>query len=70
MCVVACAGLYRTGKSFFLNALAGHLGEKATHGFRVGSTSQSCTRGIDICVPQMADDDAGAEFEMSDDEYC
>jgi hypothetical protein len=48
--VVACAGLYRTGKSFFLNALAGHLGDKASRGFRVGSTSESCTRGIDVCI--------------------
>ena len=52
LCVVACAGLYRTGKSFFLNALAGHLGSKASSGFRVGSTSESCTRGIDVCVPE------------------
>ena len=57
LCVVACAGLYRTGKSFFLNALAGQLGERAAAGFRVGATSQSCTRGIDVCIPQMSDGD-------------
>jgi len=51
MVVVAVAGLYRTGKSFFLNTLAGHTGDRASAGFRVGSTSESCTRGIDVCVP-------------------
>jgi hypothetical protein len=55
LCVVACAGLYRTGKSFFLNALAGHLGAKAESGFRVGTTSEACTRGIDVCVPEPTD---------------
>ena len=59
--VVACAGLYRTGKSFFLNALAGHLGDKASRGFRVGSTSESCTRGIDVCIVHEPPAPASAE---------
>ena len=54
--VVAVAGLYRTGKSFFLNTLAGNTAARAKAGFRVGSTTESCTRGIDVCVP---DGDAG-----------
>ena len=33
------------------NALAGHWGERAAAGFRVGSTSAACTRGIDVCIP-------------------
>ncbi|KAL3908647.1 MAG: hypothetical protein SGPRY_009714 [Prymnesium sp.] len=51
LCIVACAGMYRTGKSFFLNSLAGSTGARASSGFRVGSTSESCTRGIDVCLP-------------------
>ena len=54
MCVVACAGMYRTGKSFFLNSLSGSTGEHAQSGFKVGSTSESCTRGIDVCLPDPA----------------
>ena len=52
VCVVCVAGRYRTGKSFFLNSLAGNTAEKASAGFKVGSTSESCTRGIDVCVPE------------------
>ena len=52
--VVAVAGLYRTGKSYFLNCVAGTTGAKSTTGPRVGSTSESCTRGIDICLPDAA----------------
>ena len=37
----------RTGKSFFLNQLAGtHSQEKQVNGFVVGPTTESCTRGI------------------------
>uniref|UniRef100_A0A8C3WS04 GB1/RHD3-type G domain-containing protein n=1 Tax=Catagonus wagneri TaxID=51154 RepID=A0A8C3WS04_9CETA len=45
--VVAIAGLYRTGKSYLMNRLAGQ-----NHGFRLGSTVQSETKGIWMwCVP-------------------
>uniref|UniRef100_A0A8D0VXI8 Guanylate-binding protein 7 n=1 Tax=Sus scrofa TaxID=9823 RepID=A0A8D0VXI8_PIG len=45
--VVAIVGLYRTGKSYLMNRLAGR-----NHGFRVGSTVQSETKGIWMwCVP-------------------
>ncbi|XP_061042339.1 guanylate-binding protein 4-like isoform X3 [Eubalaena glacialis] len=45
--VVAVAGLYRTGKSFLMNRLAGQ-----NHGFRLGSTVRSETKGIWMwCVP-------------------
>jgi len=52
VCVVCVAGRYRTGKSFFLNSLAGNTGAKKEAGFKVGSTSESCTRGIDVCLPE------------------
>uniref|UniRef100_A0A4W2F556 Guanylate-binding protein 4-like n=1 Tax=Bos indicus x Bos taurus TaxID=30522 RepID=A0A4W2F556_BOBOX len=45
--VVAIAGLYRTGKSYLMNRLAGQ-----NHGFRLGSTVRSETKGIWMwCVP-------------------
>ncbi|KAM5267206.1 guanylate-binding protein 3-like isoform 1-T2 [Hipposideros larvatus] len=45
--VVAIAGLCRTGKSFLMNRLAGQ-----NHGFPLGSTVQSETKGIWMwCVP-------------------
>ncbi|XP_043732464.1 guanylate-binding protein 6-like [Cervus elaphus] len=45
--VVAIAGLYRTGKSYLMNRLAGQ-----NHGFHLGSTVQSETKGIWMwCVP-------------------
>ncbi|KAK1339825.1 hypothetical protein QTO34_018382 [Cnephaeus nilssonii] len=45
--VVAIAGLYRTGKSYLMNRLAGQ-----NHGFPLGSTVQSQTKGIWMwCVP-------------------
>lgn len=47
--VIAIAGMYRTGKSFLLNCLIGATGGKPA--LNVGSTSESCTRGIDLCVP-------------------
>ncbi|XP_044847059.1 guanylate-binding protein 1-like isoform X3 [Mauremys mutica] len=46
--VVAIAGLYRTGKSYLLNRLAG----KDRGGFSLGSTIQSHTKGIWMwCLP-------------------
>ena len=44
--VVACAGKYRTGKSFMLNRLA-ECG--AEGGFGVGDTVQACTKGLWVC---------------------
>ena len=41
--IVACAGKYRTGKSFLQNCLS--LAEPGT-GFGVGETIQACTKGI------------------------
>nr|XP_027790883.1 guanylate-binding protein 5-like [Marmota flaviventris] len=47
MVVVAIVGLYRTGKSYLMNQLAGKK-----QGFSVGSTVQSHTKGIWMwCVP-------------------
>ncbi|XP_006831125.1 PREDICTED: guanylate-binding protein 4-like [Chrysochloris asiatica] len=45
--VVAIVGLYRTGKSYLMNRLAGQ-----NHGFHLGSTVRSETKGIWMwCVP-------------------
>ncbi|XP_008072381.1 guanylate-binding protein 6-like [Carlito syrichta] len=45
--VVGIVGLYRTGKSYLMNRLAGQ-----NHGFSLGSTVQSQTKGIWMwCVP-------------------
>lgn len=45
--VVAIVGLYRTGKSYLMNRLVGQ-----NHGFPLGSTVQSETKGIWMwCVP-------------------
>ncbi|XP_052055441.1 guanylate-binding protein 6-like [Apodemus sylvaticus] len=45
--VVAIVGLYRTGKSYLMNCLAGQ-----NCGFPLGSTVQSQTKGIRMwCVP-------------------
>uniref|UniRef100_K3WCC7 GB1/RHD3-type G domain-containing protein n=1 Tax=Globisporangium ultimum (strain ATCC 200006 / CBS 805.95 / DAOM BR144) TaxID=431595 RepID=K3WCC7_GLOUD len=66
--VVCLAGQYRTGKSFFLNQLtrtrerveniasavndSGNDAIAALNGFRVGPTTESCTRGIWLWDPQ------------------
>jgi hypothetical protein len=42
--IVACAGKYRTGKSFLMNVLT-----NANPGFGVGHTVNRCTRGIWVC---------------------
>uniref|UniRef100_A0A8D2J786 GB1/RHD3-type G domain-containing protein n=1 Tax=Varanus komodoensis TaxID=61221 RepID=A0A8D2J786_VARKO len=45
--VVAIVGLYRTGKSYLMNKLAGK-----TSGFALGSMLQACTKGIWMwCIP-------------------
>lgn len=43
--VVAVCGLYRTGKSFLLNALL-ERGKKGLPPFKVGGTTQACTEGL------------------------
>eukprot|EP00966_Prymnesium_polylepis_P266380 6153315-Prymnesium_polylepis.1 len=43
--VCAVAGVYRTGKSYVLNQLAGRDGA-----FGTGSTVQACTKGIWMCA--------------------
>ncbi|XP_074122391.1 guanylate-binding protein 7-like [Sminthopsis crassicaudata] len=51
--VVAIAGLYRTGKSYLMNRLAG-----SNSGFSLGSTVQSETKGIWMwCVPHRSKQD-------------
>lgn len=49
--VLACAGKFRTGKSFLLNRL---LNRPAGKGFGVGETVQACTRGIWLCMDMMS----------------
>jgi hypothetical protein len=41
ICVIAIAGLYRTGKSFLVNRIVGQQS-----GFVVGPTVEACTKGI------------------------
>ena len=41
--VIACAGKYRTGKSFLLNRLAS---ADSNIGFGVGDSVQACTKGL------------------------
>lgn len=43
LCVIACAGKYRTGKSFLLNRLAS---AESNVGFGVGDSVQACTKGL------------------------
>ena len=43
ICVIACAGKYRTGKSFLLNRLAS---ADSNIGFGVGDSVQACTKGL------------------------
>lgn len=45
--VMACAGKFRTGKSFLMNRL---LSRPPGKGFGVGETVQACTRGIWLCT--------------------
>lgn len=49
--VLACAGKFRTGKSFLLNRL---LDRPAGRGFGVGETVQACTRGIWMCTEMLS----------------
>jgi hypothetical protein len=62
LAVVACAGTYRTGKSYLLNALSGNSGvlqgasavvspsqQEVGGSFPVGSTVKACTKGIWLC---------------------
>ena len=51
--VLACAGKFRTGKSFLLNRL---LNRPAGKGFGVGETVQACTRGIWLCTEMISHD--------------
>ena len=52
--VVAVAGLQRTGKSFLLNQIVMGQGGK----FEVGSTVQTCTKGINMVVKRTEADGA------------
>lgn len=49
--VLACAGKFRTGKSFLLNRL---LNRPPGKGFGVGETVQACTRGIWLCTEMIS----------------
>eukprot|EP00939_MAST-03C_sp_MAST-3C-sp1_P001416 g1416.t1 len=62
--VIAVAGMQRTGKSFLLNRLIdfGDLKGNKTDSFEVGSTVQTCTKGINMIVRHNASDDSNVVF--------
>uniref|UniRef100_A0A452GW65 GB1/RHD3-type G domain-containing protein n=1 Tax=Gopherus agassizii TaxID=38772 RepID=A0A452GW65_9SAUR len=62
--VVAIVGLYRTGKSYLMNSLAGKQ-----RGFSLGSTVQSHTKGIWMwCLPHPHPRRAGHTLVLLDTE--
>lgn len=52
LCIISCAGKYRTGKSFLLNCLCDN-----ENGFKVGDTVQACTKGIWVYKTPLINDD-------------
>ena len=56
--VLACAGRFRTGKSFLLNRL---LRQPPGRGFGVGESVQACTRGIWLCRQFLPGADGGPD---------
>lgn len=52
LCILSCAGRYRSGKSFLLNCLC-----ENENGFKVGDTVQACTKGIWIFQKPIWEDD-------------
>ena len=63
--VAACAGRYRTGKSFLLNRLTE---QPAKQGFGVGGTVQACTRGIWMLQRFLPGRDGGPDVLVLDSE--
>jgi hypothetical protein len=63
--VVACAGRYRTGKSFLLNRLAR---ADAGTGFGVGDTVQACTKGLWVYKKWISTDDPNRDILFMDTE--
>ena len=65
--VMACAGKFRTGKSFLLNRL---LRTPPGEGFGVGETVQACTRGIWLCKDLLSGEagEAGVDVLVLDTE--
>lgn len=63
--VVACAGKYRTGKSFLLNRLARAA---SGTGFGVGETVQACTKGLWVYKRFFATDDPDKDMLFIDTE--
>ncbi|KAL7752867.1 hypothetical protein RI367_001870 [Sorochytrium milnesiophthora] len=55
--VVAVAGLYRTGKSYVLNRLAG-----SSRGFAVGSFVEPCTQGIHMWIVRSPPRDVAVQW--------
>jgi len=65
MKVIAVAGMQRTGKSFLLNQLVSFDDkdrDTATKAFEVGSTVQTCTKGINMYVRTSAVDGSSVIF--------
>ena len=52
VCIIACAGKFRTGKSALLNCLC-----RCEDGFAVGDTTQACTKGLWLRVQPLEEDE-------------
>ena len=63
--IVACAGRYRTGKSFLLNRLAKVPSKR---GFGVGDSVQACTKGLWIYKSWFKTSDANKDMLFMDTE--
>lgn len=63
--VLACAGKFRTGKSFLLNRL---LRRAPGEGFGVGETVQACTRGLWVCTDFLEEPAGGTRVLVVDTE--
>ena len=63
--VLACAGKFRTGKSFLLNRM---LSKWPGKGFGVGETVQACTRGIWLSRQFLPGQDGGTDVLVMDTE--
>jgi hypothetical protein len=59
LAIISIAGMYRTGKSYLVNRLI----RPKQGGFKIGGTTQSVTKGLNVWgKPILAEDESGREF--------